>query len=253
MPALGRGLVACPRMRRGRSSSAMMMMAVVALTTNCLLTPLLSPVSFTIASDVGNAAATTSSEQCMEESGSSCSADDAANNVAEKSYPQLHAPNGDRLISHDELATHTTKDKRIWLSILGKVYDVTEGVDFYDATKGGYKFYAGRDASPCFATGKNTPEGAEEKIEEWETKKQLGVYEWSTFYANHERYTHIGVLAGSKYYDDNGNETQLRNAIVEPCAVAKAIQDEEREKKKAERLAARLARKEKLANKNKIW
>ena len=231
----------------------MMMMAVVILTTNCLTHLLLSPVSFTIASDVAANAATTttSSEQCMEES-DSCSANHDAtnNNNVEESYPQItHAPNGDRLISHDELAKHTTKDKRIWLSILGKVYDVTEGVDFYDATRGGYKFYAGRDASPCFATGKNTPEGAEEKIDEWETKKQLGVYEWSTFYANHNKYTYMGVLAGSKYYDELGNETQLRRDIVEPCAIAKAIQDAEREKKKAERLAARLARKEKLANK----
>lgn len=239
-------------MQRGRrSSSAMMMMAVVVLTTNCFRP--MSPVPFTLASDVHDTAAATTSEQCMDESGS-CSADDVANNNnVEKKYPQIqHAPNGDRLISHDELATHTTKGTRIWLSILGKVYDVTEGVDFYDATRGGYKFYAGRDASPCFATGKNTPEGAEEKIEEWETNKQLGVYEWSLFYADHKKYTYMGVLAGSKYYDEFGNETQLRRAIVEPCSVAKAIQDEEREKKKAERLAARLARKEQLANKNKI-
>ena len=159
-----------------------------------------------------------------------------------------HAPNGDRLIGDEELALHTSKESRIWLSILGRVYDVTDGEDFYGALKGGYKFYAGRDASPCFATGKNTPEGAEEKLEEWEVKKQLGVYEWSTFYENHEKYVFVGVLAGSRYYDEYGNETELRRKIVEECSVAKKIADEEREKKKAERLAARLARKKATAN-----
>jgi len=28
----------------------------------------------------------------------------------------------------------------------------------------------------------NTPKGADEKLEEWDTKKRLGVYEWSVFY-----------------------------------------------------------------------
>jgi hypothetical protein len=162
--------------------------------------------------------------------------------------PPRHAPNGDRLIGSEELALHTSKESRIWLSILGKVYDVTDGEDFYGALKGGYKFYAGRDASPCFASGKNTPEGAQEKLEEWEVKKQLGVYEWSTFYENHEKYVFVGVLAGSRYYDEYGNETELRRKIVEECSVAKKIADEEREKKKADRLAARLARKKATAN-----
>ena len=97
------------------------------------------------------------------------------------SFSQHHASNGDRLITPTKLALHTTKEARIWLSILGKVYDVTDDEDFYGALKGGYKFYAGRDASPCCSTGKNTPEGDNEKLEEWDTKKQLGVYEWSLF------------------------------------------------------------------------
>ena len=168
-------------------------------------------------------------------------------------FSQLYAPNGDRLITVPELATHTMKENRIWLSILGRVYDVTDGEDFYGALRGGYKFYAGRDASPCFSTGNNTPEGAEEKLEEWDTKKQLGVYEWSVFYADHKKYEYMGVLAGSRYFDEGGTETELRRGIVERCSAAKAIQDEERDKKKAERLAARMARKEKLANKNKVW
>lgn len=88
--------------------------------------------------------------------------------VSEPTFEVKRAANGDRIISPEELALHITAKKRIWLSILGKVYDVTDGQKFYSTMlKGDYTFYAGRDASPCFGTGNNTPEGAEEKIEEW--------------------------------------------------------------------------------------
>jgi len=62
---------------------------------------------------------------------------------------------------------------------------------------------------------------------------------------NHEKYRYLGKLAGSRYYDENGIETDLRRDIVEKCSVAKKIADEEKEKKKAERMATRLARKNK--------
>ena len=48
----------------------------------------------------------------------------------------------------------------------------------------------------------------------------LGVYEWSTFYEEHEMCIFVGVLAGSRYYDEYGNETELRRKIVEECSVA---------------------------------
>lgn len=94
--------------------------------------------------------------------------------VSEPTFEVKRAANGDRIISAEELALHITNKKRIWLSILGKVYDVTDGQKFYSKMlKGDYTFYAGRDASPCFGSGNNTPEGAEEKIEEWEDDKML--------------------------------------------------------------------------------
>jgi hypothetical protein len=61
------------------------------------------------------------------------------------------------------------------------------------------------------------------------------VYEWSTFYKNHEKYQYLGMLAGSRYFDKDGNETELRRDIVEKCLVVKKIADKEREKKKAEK------------------
>jgi len=154
-------------------------------------------------------------------------------------------PNGDRLITHEELALHTGGEAGIWLSILGKVYDVTTGKSFYDAEKGSYKFYAGRDASPCFSSGKNTIEGAEEKWEEWEDKRLMSVWEWSTFYEDHETYEYLGFLAGGRYFDELGNELPLRQDIIGRSSGAKEVADAERERKKKERMAAREAKKKK--------
>jgi len=162
-----------------------------------------------------------------------------------KVFEQIFASNGDRVISSEELSIHIEKEHRIWLSILGKVYDVTDGEDFYSALKGSYKFYSGRDASPCFSSGTNTPEGAEEKLEEWEDKKLMPVWEWSEFYQNHETYKYLGVLGGSRYYDIEGNELQLRKDIISRSEAEKKKADEEREAKRKKRLADREQRKKK--------
>ena len=164
------------------------------------------------------------------------------------------APNGDAIITHEELAKYTGKEEgsTIWLSILGKVFDVTTGPEFYSALKGGYKFYAGRDASPCFGSGTNNEEGANEKLEEWEDKKLVPVYEWATFYEDHETYVYKGVLAGSRYFDEEGNETPLRKEIVKRASERKRIDDEEREAKRKKRQAEREARKKKKEQEGKI-
>ena len=165
-----------------------------------------------------------------------------------KVFEQVFASNGDRVITSEELSIHVEKEHRIWLSILGKVYDVTDGEDFYSALKGSYKFYSGRDASPCFSSGTNTPEGAEEKLEEWEDKKLMPVWEWSEFYQNHETYKYLGVLGGSRYYDLEGNELQLRKDIISRSEAEKKKADEEREAKRKKRLADREARKKKKSD-----
>mmetsp|Transcript_8843 Transcript_8843/g.19096 ORF Transcript_8843/g.19096 Transcript_8843/m.19096 type:complete len:247 (-) Transcript_8843:377-1117(-) len=175
-------------------------------------------------------------------------ADTADTEAQECTEPGTCGPTGNRLIFAEELATHigeggASPSNPIWLSILGKVYDVTTGEDFYGAEKGGYRFYSGRDASPCFSTGNNTPEGADENLDEWEDKKLIAAYEWSVFYEDHETYQYLGDFAGSKYFDAQGNELDYRKNIVSRSKEAKKIMDEEKERKKAERIKARKERK----------
>lgn len=210
-------------------------------------------------------ATSTASQQCLESGDDTCGAENSdqssssslsSSSSSDQQLLQEESqstttiitnPDGHTLISHSELASHITIENRIWLSILGKVYDVTEGDSFYGFTKGSYKFYAGRDASPCFATGNNTPEGADEKLEEWtENSKVIGVYEWAIFYENHEKYKFVGVLADSRYYDSNGVETSLRRDFISRASAAKEIADAEREKKRKERMEAKLERRKKL-------
>lgn len=171
-------------------------------------------------------------------------ADIPDNNVALDTKKSTETTNQSepRLITAEELAEHVTEEKRIWLSILGKVYDVTTGMAYYGPESGSYKFYAGRDASPCFSSGKNNAEGAAEALEEWEGKKLLAILEWSEFYEKHETYEYLGLLVGSKYYDEDGNETDVRKTIIEKAEEAKVVAEREKEEKKK----ARLEKKKKL-------
>ena len=152
-----------------------------------------------------------------------------------------------RLITPTELAQHTTIENQLWLSILGKVYDVTTGPSFY-GPDGTYKFYTGRDASPCYSTGINNVKGAEEHLETWDdSKRLLAILEWSEFYEKHETYVYLGRLAGSKFYNEEGEETEVRRIVVERAMEARVLMEKEKEEKKK----ARLEKKRKLEEERK--
>jgi cytochrome b involved in lipid metabolism len=68
-----------------------------------------------------------------------------------------------RVVTQDELKTKNGKsDPELWLSILGQVYDVTAGKEYY--SEGGYSIFVGRDASASFVTGNFTEAGAKESL-----------------------------------------------------------------------------------------
>ena len=163
-----------------------------------------------------------------------------------------------RMVSIEELATKTGKDggKELWLSILGKVYDVSAGPEFYGA-RGSYSIFAGRDATVPFVTGKFTEEEALKGTEEL-TDAQLYSLdrEWGSFYdsGNEGKYSFVGFLC-CRYYTEGGiptEETIQVNERVKSYGVIKEKQDAERKaKRQALRDKRQKEREERFANKKK--
>lgn len=104
----------------------------------------------------------------------------------------------------------------VWLSVLGEVFDVTSGRDYY-AEGTGYSVFAGRDASPSFTTGNFTAAGAEQDLEELTAAQLSGVDGWRKFYADHETYKKVGVLC-CDYYGKDGKPTDKLTKVRERLA-----------------------------------
>ncbi len=96
--------------------------------------------------------------------------------------------------------------------MLGEVYDVTEGEKFYGPGKA-YGFFAAKDASVCFASGKFNEEGLKERLEDLSDSQLESVDQWRTFYADKENYYFVGVLEGT-LYDATGKPTENLHKII---------------------------------------
>jgi hypothetical protein len=149
-----------------------------------------------------------------------------------------------RVVTSEELATKTAQHgdgQVIWLSVMGEVFDVSKGREFY--AEGGYSVFAGRDGSVPFVTGKFTPEEAEKSIEVLEPAQLKALDDWRAFYVKEEKYPQIGWLEGY-LYDKEGNPSELlqkvRNIVEEQKLVAK-----DKEAERQEKIKARKERKEK--------
>lgn len=110
-------------------------------------------------------------------------------------YKELYSESGTRLVTINELAAHGPNGplKPIWLAMLGRVYDVDKGVDYY-GPEGGYNFFAGRDGSRAFVTGEFNDEGLTDDLEGF-SPLQIGEIDgWVKFYD--KEYTYVGKLIG---------------------------------------------------------
>jgi hypothetical protein len=86
------------------------------------------------------------------------------------------------LISREELSSKTGENNsKIWLSILGEVYDVSLGAEYYGPGEG-YNSLTARDGSVPFITGVFTSEEAEKDIDTLSEKDLPGLVEWQKFY-----------------------------------------------------------------------
>lgn len=87
------------------------------------------------------------------------------------------------MFSAEELANFKGDDDGpIYLAVMGLVYDVTKGRDFY-GPGGGYAFFTGIDGSRAFVTGDFTPEGLIDDVTDLKNEDYLGLLQWSEFYA----------------------------------------------------------------------
>merc|ERR1740130_2272454 len=122
------------------------------------------------------------------------------------------ASQGERLFTSEELAVHDASHKHIFLAILGEVYNVTKGKQYY-GTGEGYAGFAGCDGSRSFVTGNFSKEEISDSLDGFTPEEVAGVVGWRDFYRNEDKYTFIGKLIG-RYYDENGQNTS-HHAFIE--------------------------------------
>ena len=120
----------------------------------------------------------------------------------------------EELLKHDGSVPHTP----IYISILGRIYNVEKGRRHYEVGSG-YNVFAGRDSTPSFVTGVFSREQATDDVKGLSPEEMLGIKEWLDFYRND--YTYVGKLIG-RYYDSDGNPTE---ALKEAKAVIKKGQE----------------------------
>ena len=133
----------------------------------------------------------------------------------------------------NETLTAATSASTIWLSILGEVYDVSEGKEYYGPGTT-YNVFAGRDASASFITGKFSEEDGDSNVGvDTLTMQQLpGLETWREFYQDDPKYKFVGLLIDPRYYDNDGNPTPPLLEYRERLKTALELQQQEREERK---------------------
>jgi predicted heme/steroid binding protein len=146
--------------------------------------------------------------------------------------------NAVRIVSEVELAGKVGKDgdPKLWLSILGEVYDVSSGAKFY-GEGGPYGIFAGRDGSVPFITGTFTPEEALKGLDVLDSTQLNSLDNWRKSYEDNEKYPFVGLLEG-RLYDKDGNPTEELTIARVQIAEGKVVADE-RKKKRDEIIAQR--------------
>lgn len=98
------------------------------------------------------------------------------------------------------------KGEKIYLSVLGMVYDVSKGPQYY-AEGSGYHIFAGRDGAVPFVTGTFTEEEAAKSTDELNDSQLIQLKSWDEFYRGEEKYPLVGRVIGH-YFDSEGKATE---------------------------------------------
>jgi membrane-associated progesterone receptor component len=142
-----------------------------------------------------------------------------------------------RMVTLEELQRHDgIQTDTLWLSIMGRVYDVTAGSQYY-GNKGPYKIFVAKDANVPFITGSFTDEEAQKPLVSLTAQELYSLETWTDFYDKEEKYQFIGLFVG-EMYDELGNPTEAHFKIKEMIEEGKQEQ-EERKRERRELIAKR--------------
>ncbi|CAE8644056.1 unnamed protein product, partial [Polarella glacialis] len=131
-----------------------------------------------------------------------------------------------KLWSSEELALHDGRDKSkpLLMAVVGEVFDVGTGHQFYGPGAGGYSGFAGRDGGRALATGDFTPEGFTSSLVDLEEDEVYEVLRWRDFYRKHETYRFVGYLQGP-YFGADGKATPELKTVKQQQASSAERED----------------------------
>ena len=121
-----------------------------------------------------------------------------------------------------ELARYAGADGGpVYLAIMGRVFDVSRGREFYEPGAG-YECFAARDASLAFVTG-DFANDRTDAVGDLSGRQLAELAGWvnSTYYA---KYDYRGILGGGFFYDSSGRETAGGRAVATKIAAAAAAE-----------------------------
>uniref|UniRef100_A0A8D8WFX7 Neuferricin n=1 Tax=Cacopsylla melanoneura TaxID=428564 RepID=A0A8D8WFX7_9HEMI len=108
-----------------------------------------------------------------------------------------------QLLSKEEVAEYVTEEK-LYLCILGHVFDVTKGKGYYKKGET-YHGFVGRDGTRAFVSGNFTDEGFTDDIDNITGAEAVELNNWLDFYQTN--YVFKGKLIG-RFFDPNGTPTK---------------------------------------------
>ncbi|KZC04583.1 Neuferricin, partial [Dufourea novaeangliae] len=143
-----------------------------------------------------------------------------------KSVPKANTER--KIFTPNELKKYTNLKDGLYISILGQVFDVTEGAKHY-GPGAAYHVFTGRDASLAFITGEFDDEGLTDDISSLSVQQIKALNDWLQFY--NENYIYKGKLNG-RYYSEDGTPTEESYNVQRMLKHAKERESEEGHRKR---------------------
>ena len=126
-----------------------------------------------------------------------------------------------RIFTSEEIIEFQNKTGQHLLIVVGQVFNVTSGTEFYGVGQGYEGFVSGHDASRAFLTA-DFERNATDDLTDLTLQQCHGVNHWLNFYHNHSTYTFQGLHAG-RYYDASGNSTEELREFQACCRESQAV------------------------------